>query len=206
MRFSKKGALFDELPLFIVSLVIVFILMVGLHFIVVFQGDSAQSKAFEESRFLIDGSFYLNDFIETPLSSDLLETHGSNLGIDFEDSSKNSLKFALRSSQKDIAQEVFVSLRDDYLKENEEALESYIDFYETDITNENLLYYGYFELSELGVDSYASRSYRANCVFDSPNFIVLPIRSGAILEEIVVVSFLPFSQGCIDRAQGGVLK
>ncbi len=202
MRFSKKGALFDELPLFIISLGIISILMVGLHFLVISQEDSIERQSFEEQRFTLDGSLYLEDFLQQRLDQEELEKYSDLVGVLEEE---QTLEFALRSSQKELAKTLFVEKKEEYFEEHQAAIENYLNFYQTDFTSDQLFVMGYFEVEYLE-NEYLPTTLNRNCMLESPDMQVLPLRSGAIFDEVVVVSFSPISPFCVSNLQGDVVK
>lgn len=202
MRFSKKGALFDELPLFIISLGIISILMVGLHFLVVSQEDSLERESFEEQRFTLDGSFYLEDFLQQRLDEEELKEYSDLVGV-FEE--EQTLEFALRSSQKEQAKLLFAQKKEEYLEEHQDAINNYLNFYQSVFTQDQLFALGYFEVERLQRE-YFPTSLNRNCVLEATDMQVLPIRSGAIFDEVVVVSFSPINPFCVSISQGGVFQ
>lgn len=202
LRFSKKGALYDELPLFIISLGIISILMIGLHFLVVSQDTTDERASFEQQRFVLDGSFYLRDFLQQQLTLEDLENYPGLVGLM---KSEQTLEFALRSNQKEDAQKLFQEKREEYLEEHREILQNYLEFYDSDFTIERLFSLGYFEVERLEQE-YLPTTYSRNCVLSSVDMEILPQRSGAIFEELVVVSFSPISPFCTAISQGGVFR
>ena len=195
MFHTKKSELYTSFPLIVIALIVIAIAIVMLHIMVVM--DSSDGRETQSSQdFQIDTSYFIKDFLSTPLNISQKQQYQAILSnLNFNVGETIQLKEILaRDIDKNLyplESKMFKAMREDYLEENEEILKKYFEFYNKDFSSSEFLGYGYFKIEKLNQGG--------NCRlenFNSPDYKVMPVKSDAIIQEIFIVSFFGFNNLC----------
>lgn len=198
---NKKAALYDEFPVAIVSSVLIFLTMIGLHIMVTIQDSNSPDLEYSTQDIELSPYFYINDFLQMPLNDSQKQTY-SQL-IDKNLSEKVVVKHALTAPlEKDKIEPFFTEMKSLYMEENEEAMRNFAQFSSIRyIDTKDLLSFGH-----VSFDDTVGENFRTNCVaFESGKTVFIPQRLQKVDQQFVAIIF-GTPPGCLESMVGRIVQ